>query len=457
MSFGSLLNWILFPFDWARENFIYSKTFKLAQLPNSTNGPSTRVEQIFSEVHDTCPPPIFLGETKGLDFSIYDGESTSPAVYLHQLDNATVFGRTEFVLVGDTLYYPEIVDPNKDAFMAELEGRGRITPDRKQFRLRVRGKGQRYPEAISLLGQCNGNYLHFLTEALTRLTIADRRAEYDRLPLVVEDNLHPRLYEALVLLNVKGREIFRIAEYEPAFFDRLVYITPPCYTPPETRKWFERKQLDTPRGSQFRFSPDALEILRMSAVSVAKDYVPYVSRSNFLKANGQESDRLHNDNDLGFLFQSHSLTIHSSDAKNFYCERRAASVGNGRLVKNEEAVISHLRGRDFASVNLADFGFAEQVLILQGADAVVTAVGAAVGNLIFVEPGVNVILLSPTYPGASFFYFVNLLTALGHQITYVLGKQDPFEGDSLYNRDFWAPVGLLTKALEGKADDYQSG
>ena len=455
MSFVSLLNWILFPFDWVRENFIYSKTFKLAQLPNLTDGPSTRVEKIFGEVNDTCLAPIFLGETRDLDLSVYDGGRTAPGVYLHQLKNATVFGRTEFILAGDTLYYPDIIDPNKDAFMAELEGRGRITPDRKQFRLRLRGKGKRYSEAISLLGQCNGNYLHFLTEALTRLTIADRRAEYDRLPLVVEDNLHPRLYEALVLLNVKGREIIRIAEYEPAFFDRLIYITPPCYTPPETRKWFEKKQLDIPRGTQFRFSPQALEILRVSAVEVAKNYVPYVSRAIFLKSAGQKSK--HRSDEMGFLFQSASHTMHSSDTTNFYCERRAASVGNGRLVKNEEAVISHLRGRDFASINLADFGFAEQVLVLQNADTVVSAVGAAVGNLIFVEPGVNVILLSPTYPGASFFYFVNLLTALGHKITYVLGRQDPFEGDNLYNRDFWAPVGLLTKALEGRANDCHSG
>jgi hypothetical protein len=454
MPFGNLLDWMLAPFDWVRENFIYSKTFKLAPLPNSTKGPSTRVEEIFGDQSVTHPSPVFLSELEGEDLSIYDGKRTSPAVHLHLVENATVFGRTEFVLAGETLYYPDIIDPDKDAFMAELEGRGRIAPDRGHFRLRVRNKGKKYSQAVSILGQCNGNYLHFLTEALTRLAIIDQWPEFDDLPLVVEDNLHPRLYEALDLLNVKGRDILRVAEYESAFFKKIIYITPPCYTPPETRKWFEQKQLDAPRSSQFKFSPGALEILRSLAVSVSTNYVPHVSRAKFAETRREKSTTTADD--IGFLFQSASLTYHSSEAKNFYCERRAASVGNGRLVKNEEAVISHLRGRDFASINLADFSFAEQVLILQNSNVVVSAVGAALGNLIFVAPGVNVILLSPTYPGASFFYFVNLLSALGHKVTYVLGRQDSSGDVNPYNRDFWAPVGLLTRALEGKIDGHYS-
>lgn len=450
MSLNSIYKVFVSPFDWIKQRVFNSKTYKLSALPPVTGGPSTIVEEVFKETSYSTPRPIFFGKLDCQDFSMYNGEHTSRSVHLHLLENVTVFGRTEFILKNDTLFYPPIIDPTRDAFMAELEGWGKISSDRKYFRLRRKSKGRKYKRAISLLGQCNGNYLHFLTEVLTRLTIADSRKDYDSFPLLIENNLHPRLYEALDLLNVKGREILRLSEYDPAHVDRLIYITPPCYTPPETRMWFERKLLDNPRSDQFSFSPDALRLLRQVASSVARDYVPFVSRDRFL--NNSPQDRGMRWSDEGFLFQSPYQCLHSSDTRRFYCERRPASVGNGRLVKNEEAVISHLRARSFASVNLADFGFSEQVLMLQGSETVVSAVGAAVGNLIFVEPGVSVVLLSPTYPGASFFYFANLLGALGHSVTYVLGKQDSSETPNLYNRNFWAPVGLLTVALGDMSD-----
>lgn len=432
---------------------LFSRTYNLEVLRNEPGEISDDVKILLNSRVSKNTAPNFLCETENADFSMYDGRQISPDVFLHEISNATVVGRTEFVIRGNRIFYPSIIDPKTDVFMAELEKKGRLSSSGNRFKITLKPRAKKVETAISLLGQCNGNYLHFLTESMTRLALADQLPELDDVPILIEKGLHPRLYEALDLLNIKGREIIFVREYKAAIVKKLIYITPPCYTPPETRTFFEKKEFAAPRMEQFKFSVEALATLRSLAVKTADQYVPSISRSDYLRVTSdiadQETVATVNQDDVGHLFSTPHATIHAVDTKRFYCDRRSHSSGNGRLVKNEGAIISVLQQHEFTSVHLPDYSFFEQVLLLQRAEIVVSPVGAAIGNLIFCGPQVDVVLLSPTYPGATFFYFANLLSALDHRLTYVLGRQVTMSAHNAYNKDFWVPVKLLDEAIVG--------
>ena len=68
----------------------------------------------------------------------------------------------------------------------------------------------------------------------------------------------------------------------------------------------------------------------------------------------------------------------------------------------------------------------------------------------------NVVVISPVFPGATFFYFANLLSCLGHNIIFVLGKQTVTQGvgyQEFYNRDFIAPINEVLSAVHHYHDD----
>lgn len=436
---------------------MFFRRYRLLKLENKVGAISKEVHQLAEAQKIEGKPPSFYMEQDDLDVSMYDGSQKSPDVYLHEIENAAVIGRTEFVLKDGRLYYPHLIDTVHDTFMAELEGHAKISSDRQSIWLSAAPARKSVKAAISLCGQCNGNYLHFITETLARLALIESRPELAGVPLIIEKGLHPRLYEALDFLNVSGRELIFVKNYRRLNVDRLFYVTPPSYTPPETRLWFEKGELSPPRKEQFHFSGQALALLRSHAVKVAQHYVPFVSKSEFMadQAGRQpKAGRTRADN-MGYLFSTHGRDFHSLDAKRFYCDRPAISAGNGRLVKNNELVVSLLRKRNFADVHLADYSFPEQVLFLQDAEIIVSPVGASLGNLIFCEPGKNVILLSPTYPGASFFYFTNLMTALGHNLFYVTGRQQGGDPKNRYNLDFWVPLKLLLTSIGALEDDLR--
>ena len=424
---------------------ILAPKYKLKKLENRVSPLSKRATLLSRGGEKKFSSPKFLTEEVHADFAAYDGRFPAPDIYLHETENASVIGRTEFILHGDTVFYPHLIDPVTDTFMAELEGKAKVSAKRDEIKLVLRPGATQIDKAISILGQCNGNYFHFLTEALTRLALAEAQSDLDGFPVIVEDNLNPKLYEALDILNVTRREIIFAREYERIKVRKLIYITPPCYSPPETRSWFEHRKLAPPRMGQFQFSTDALRALRSLGNKTALHYVPRVSRASLLSLGRAKTPN--KKTDLGHVFQAGSSVLHSKDTKLIYCERRPESVGNGRLVRNENIVIPYLKQAGFTSIHLPDYSFIEQASILNEADIVVSPVGASIGNLIFAKPGISVLLLSPMYEGASFFCFANLMGALGHKLTYVLGRQVADRGQNRYNRDFWVPINLMGKAI----------
>lgn len=399
-----------------------SKTYQLVSLQEYCAGSNVVPRQLQPFSVAEGPKPLFLRDDALCDLSEYDGSAPSPEVSLYSLNNVEAVGRTEFILAGDRAMYPDVIEPRHDAFMMELENRGSVDLERGTVKIFPRKAVLQHDRAISLLGQCNGNYAHWITEVLTRFVLIDQMPEYQGWPLLVDHPVHEKLVDALDFLNICRREIINVLPYQRVSVGQLIYISPPSMTPPETRQFFETGSLAPPRANQFHFSGTALSMLRIRAVKMAKDLrvLPMVDEP-WCEAELPEVERI-------------------------YLPRRAHTTGNGRLLENGDDVEHALGCLGYTSVNIADYSFEGQVLSVQSAAIVVAPIGAALANLVFRRPGSVVIILTPQYRDATFYYFSNLMAALGHRVIFVLGLQTPRGDGNPYNRNFRVSLSLVRQA-----------
>ncbi len=364
------------------------------------------------------PAPIFLRDDDICDISGYEGLAPSPEINLFEIDDATAIGRTEFILKDGKALYPRVIDPAHDACMLELENRGRVDVKAGTVSIFPRKAVLRAPKAISLLGQCNGNYAHWVTEVLARFALVDDLPEYKGWPLLVDHPIHEKLLDALDFLNVSRRKIIEVRQYQRVEVGKLVYISPPSMTPPETREFHETGNLARPRVEQFHFSRFALAKLRDRVGAMAEDCLATAGT------------------DLPPIAH-----------RRMFLQRAAWSTGNGRLLRNADVVEDALREMEFEGVQIADYSFEGQVLTARQSRVVVSPIGAALSNLVFRDPGCIAIILTPHYEAATFYYFANLMAALGHNVIFVLGPQTRHGTGNIYNKDFRISIRLLREAI----------
>lgn len=410
---------------------ILSKTFDLALLEGLKEGAGFRSRGILPSDRIQGGKPHFLGGNDSCDLSGYDGAQFSPEVQLCEFENVCVMGRTEFILKDDKAYYPKVLDPAVYAFMIEIEGRGRVHPDHRKITLFPRSRSQTVDRAISLLGQCSGNYAHWLTEVLARLVLIEDREDLRDFPLLVDYPVHKKLIHALEVMNKNQRKIIPVRNYEKVYVKSLVYVTLPAVTPAETRHFFNTATLDTPRSEQFQFSSEALRRVRKTALERAALFAVPPQATPKTAAN----------------MIGRNATMGGTSPRLAYLNRTRGSTGNGRHILNDSGVEDMLKDHGFTSIDVFSLPFETVIQTFQNLEVVVAPIGAAIANLTFCPPGLKVIVLTPFYEMASFHYFANLLAALGHEAIFVLGPQAKLDRGSVYNRNYFIPLPELESAL----------
>jgi hypothetical protein len=362
----------------------------------------------------------------GLSFVV---EEKDPGSRMFTFENVSCVGRTELVLVSDKALFPKPFDPQSFVFMLEIEGRARVLSEGRILKLETRSSKLHVKAAVSLLGQCNGNYAHWVLEVLTRLCLIDAVEETRGLPVLIDWPVHESLLRAFDVMNASGRAVIRVQAGQEVMVEKLYYLTSPSFTPPETRSVFERGELGVALPTQFQFSRVALSLLRRRALEVV--------------------DRLFNAREEScvpwFLGTSRSRDALS---ERFFINRNPASTGNGRHVMNGESVRSFLETQNFVELDLASMPFEHQVAAVQSGRVFVAPLGAACVNLVFARPGATVVLLSPTFDGANWYYWSNLMIAMGHRLIVVTGPQVTSGSANLQHRDYWVPLSAIREGLE---------
>ncbi len=333
----------------------------------------------------TIAGPRFLGKYpfKPIGNSIV--QLKMPRLEIYPLRNAAVLGGTNFICVGDRIIYPDEFLPERDVCPAELNGIAKINLNMRTVSL-FSTQYATVKKAVSMIGSCTGNYAHWLTETLPKLLLVDSVQGWKDYPLLVDAWIHPNFVKSIELFSKYRREIIRVKRWETVKVESLIEVTPPAYTPPEYRHFLRTKELRDPDAAEFPFSAHALEMLRNAAHAA-----------------------------IGGIDRAAPQKI--------YLFRSPESCGNTRHVTNIDDIERIIKKNGYAMLDPAKLSFEDQIRVFSNARKIVSPLGAALANTIFTPPGCMVLGLSPWYHNANYYYFSNLMGALGHTMFYALGLQ----------------------------------
>lgn len=135
--------------------------------------------------------------------------------------------------------------------------------------------------------------------------------------------------------------------------------------------------------------------------------------------------------------------------RRIYISRRAA---RWRRVINEAEVLAALRPWGFVSVQLETLSLAEQIALMQGAEAVIGIHGAGLTNLAFCQPGATVIEILPRNAVLPYFWIIAQVAGLNY-FPLLAPVCDPalvalLASPDLDREDAWVRIPDLLKVLE---------
>lgn len=395
--------------------FIENRSLKLISMTAYIKKEKVWFLNIQPQINSLIAGPRFIGKypPEGADKVV---SLIEPPITISRLTNIMVMGGTDLIFTKKFAIHPDIQDPNRDVIPAEYHEVIKVDAINASLTVGLQREPRHFKYAINLLGNCTGNYAHWLTETLPKLVLIDEQSDFKNYPILVDEGIHPNILLSITLLNKFQREVIEIGRWEAVFVESLIDISPPGYAPAENREYFENRVFPKPSSVFFNFSSYAMNKLRHAAWDAA-DSVSTIS------------------NDFG---------------KKLYLCRAKKSTGNGRLVMNIDKVEELISDSGFTLINPAEMSFAEQIKIFKHADFIVSPIGAALVNAVFLPPKSNILVLSPYHENANYYYFSNLMGALGHNMYYIIGPQveNTNSKDHIVHKNYSIDINDLQMALD---------
>ncbi|MEG0869414.1 MAG: glycosyltransferase family 61 protein [Hafnia sp.] len=362
-------------------------------------GQSTRLAE--QEVVKTPAPRIFPERLASKCPSPHE-QYTFPAIYTVQVVGFNVRGSSSFLIGDSALYHHDLLRAPYDYTSEELHGRMVIKPA-KGFSYLLpcnKGKEKVVEEAAVFTDALSSNYAHFMTEVLPRIAMFVTHVP-GNIPLVIDAGLHANIMSAIELLAGSERDLL-LLERGSAIYIEKAHATSSCgYVPFERRARSEKLK----GHSQGQFSPVALKAVRDKIFA--------------------------------------ELKLESCGGKRLFIRRNSGY----RNVLNAKEIEEVLVARGFEVVEPEKLSFAEQVAVFSSADVVVGATGAAFANLLFCNPGTQLIIMIAQLENTSYYYWQSMACASGNAITYVFGSLEQGLGHSIHS-DFHVDPQHIIAAID---------
>lgn len=325
-----------------------------------------------------------------------------PPVQINEVAGAWVYGGSNLVFTSDSVFHHDLYDFSRDYTSEELHGRHLYLKRVKSLFVILRDPiPYLIPKAAAFLDACVHNYAHFLTEVLPRIVLFCSRPEYAGIPLIIDDQLHENILEAIYFVVGSSREVYFLPIGRAIRCDTLLITSSTGYVPFDQRKaWLNNSR-------QGQFSPYALQQLRASSavlctqseMSLAPLERIYVQRDSSVRK-----------------------LVNAAEIEDILCQHGFALIDPGKLT------------------------FREQVSLFAHAKVIIGPTGAAMANAIFCQPGTEVGILMATHKHMIYKYWSAMLTPLNINVSYLLGKivANQFRG---IHGDFLVPESAISDFL----------
>lgn len=315
----------------------------------------------------------------------------SPGISFFTLNDAIVLGRSDIFFKGGFAVFPDGFNPNEHLCNIETFNMGGIDLGRNALNISskpafILNKG------VSLLGDGAGNYAHYLTEIIPKLIAINSVSDFDNFPLIADGWIGERLLDVLNFFNNSRRQVILVNQWERVLVEHLVCVTSPTHAPQDFRNNFGVAAKLNETSEAYKFTSYSLRLVREEALKRCVE-----------------------------------LGLKPKKFKRIYLSRKSEFKEgvqyNLRAVANEEEIREFLVWNGFKIIDTLSLSFREQVMIFAEAELVIAPLGASLANLIFSNENTKVIGLSAYYEGADYSYFTNMMSALNHKLSYVVGPQ----------------------------------
>jgi hypothetical protein len=451
----------LYPFlrksEYKLRRFLFSRNYRL--LPISELFANNDKYEIFTPEKWSIENAYFFGSKEKIDEIINSDEFVSPKMFFGTVEDVEVMGWTDFVFRNDIAYYPDAANPADDMFVAELEGRARLSRSKAKINIHGRSEPIHSKRAVSLLAQSSTNYAHWVTEALPRLMLLKEKIDTKEWDVIIDYDLHQNHLSAFASLGVEFNKIIFVKSWQRVKVKELLYVSSPAYTPADSRIRFQTGAFPQPQN-RTTFCPPLLRGLsslfreRTSRFDEPARVREIIRRQEILGRRQEWSSSSH-------IARGRQMSgqISGVEGRSLNPDRRGGAnprrlflmrpsdSHNGRQCENFSALIPILDEYGFCKVHISSLTFDEQVALMQNAECIISPIGATLANLVFAPPRTSAVILAPIYKNADFSYFRHLMSALDHKVAFVLGEQIPSPNRTQLTRNYKIEPACLRDAL----------
>lgn len=269
-----------------------------------------------------------------------------PEKWLATITDASVIGGFQVVANNRLVIYEPAADPHH-GFVAGIWPYVVSIDQKSEILLWFRYKKEiSLPSAILLSGRCSPNYYHWLVEYLGKSYILSERDDLKKTPLIVDDKMFPQEFESLQAM-LPDWPVYRL---EPSTLLKVkkLHVASAC-----------TNLTDNLRGPMWKFSAICFKTLGHMRSTV---------------------------------FQRFGIEEGGAGSRKIFLARRT-----GRNIINTPEVEEVLASYGYEIVDTGQLSFEQQVRLFAEARTIVGAMGAAFTNLIFCQPGTQVLALSSPY------------------------------------------------------------
>lgn len=316
-------------------------------------------------------PPRVIGN---YSCELNEGEALCPPAYVSVIENAVIFGGSSLVIAQQKfILSDEMVDFNSD----EIGIKSPLVKIRHENTVLLEYKKEtdfHIKEGILLSCDHDNNYFHWLIECLPKVMLLDALLEFKEVPLLIPRGLHKNLEEALQRANINKRSLIYLEPNSAYQIERVIY-------PSALSRIIDRYQ-----GSPI-FNVD---------IVLSHKWISKVGR--LLRGNIKDYEK---------------------PWRKLYLARRKGL----RILKNEDRLETVLLKEGFEIVELDSVTLGDQISLFSQVALVVAPSGAALTNMLFCQPGTNVIILMSNHETTNFYFWSNLGAINNLNITIIAGER----------------------------------
>lgn len=362
---------------------------------------------VLAECHKvvTPAPRAYPPEDQGYLKSPHS-EYTFPETYVAEFPDALVQGGTNIVVARSCAVHHDLFARTEDFTSEELHDRIDLNVVAGTVVWRALDPAPEFMDvAASFVDACAPNYAHWLTEVAPRIALLCARSEFDGVPLIVNDGLHPNIMESLLTLAANRHPIVALPLGRSVRVAHLYLVSCAGYVPFEPRGGVYTAEM-----SHGKFSRRAFEVMRKACLDLRESIS--MPKKIFLRRNS----------------------------------------GLRRLL-NSDVIEALLVSQGFTVVEPEKLGFTMQVQLFQNADVIIGATGAAMANIIFSNSRAHIAILISQQEGFIYWYWQNIACASGGRVRYIIGEKISQNPNNIHV-DFYVPPEYVTEFTNDLRKDF---